>query len=457
MQWIKDVDKLEFFLWLYGPAGAGKSSIAQSIAELCDEAGILDASFFFSRTAAGRNNDRLLIPTLTYQLSQSMPDILQFVGEALNRDPLVFGRSLQAQIDTLLVGPLSQVAASRQDMELGSNSRPIFFIIDGLDECGEAKSQRYILSVLSSAIRSSAIPLFFLITSRPEQDIRQSFNAEPLNSLTRRLVLDDNYKPDEDIKVFLQSKFDDIKKDHPSKYFLPASWPSDSDVESLVKKSSGQFIYASTVMKFVDSTRHRPTERLNMILGLQPTGKNMPFAALDELYMHIFLAVADIEAVMTVFEVLFFFPSLSSPSIDDVEKFLCLMPGELQIILIDLHSIIAVPSPQDVVNRNLRLFHASLGDFLLDKSRSRNLFIDAQEAHAHMARYCIRHMPMPFLTRRMSNVFFSPSFLIIIGIYNRAPCCTRRPSVTFISCTFGTMQESASGGRTSARLVQFRF
>ena len=139
MQWTRDVDKLELFLWLYGPAGAGKSSIAQSIAELCAEAGILDGRFFFSRTAAGRNNDRLLIPTLTYQLSLSIPDILQFVGEALSRDPLVFSRSLQTQMDTLILGPLSQVAASRQDLEHGTNSRPIFFIIDGLDECGEAK------------------------------------------------------------------------------------------------------------------------------------------------------------------------------------------------------------------------------------------------------------------------------------------------------------------------------
>ena len=45
---------------------------------------------------------------------------------------LAFGRSLQAQIDTLLLGPLSKVAASRQDLEHGSKSRPIFFVIDGL-------------------------------------------------------------------------------------------------------------------------------------------------------------------------------------------------------------------------------------------------------------------------------------------------------------------------------------
>ena len=110
MNWIRDIHKLELFLWLYGPAGSGKSSIAQSIAELCYAAEILDASFFFSRTAAGRNNDRLFIPTLTYQLILSIPDMLQFVSEALKRDPLVFGRSLEAQIDTLILEPLSRLA-----------------------------------------------------------------------------------------------------------------------------------------------------------------------------------------------------------------------------------------------------------------------------------------------------------------------------------------------------------
>jgi len=76
------------------------------------------------------------------------------------------------------------------------------------------------------------------------------------------------------------------------------------------------------------------------------------------------------------------------------------MPGELQITLSDLHSIIAIPLPQGNDNgiRYLRLFHASLGDFLLDKARSGRLFIDVQDAHAHFARYCIMHMPMTFLT-----------------------------------------------------------
>lgn len=151
-----------------------------------------------------------------------------------------------------------------------------------------------------------------------------------------------------------------------------------------------------------------------MILGLQPTGSNMPFAELDALYRHIFLTVANIEAVINVFEVLLLFKPLSHGSIDDVEKFLGLVPGELQITLSDLHSIIAVPLPQENANviRHLRLFHASLGDFLFDKARSGRLFIDVQDAHTHFARYCIMHMPMTFLRIGMLNPFVF-SFLII--------------------------------------------
>jgi len=48
MGWIKREEDLDaFIMWMYGPAGAGKSTIAQTIAEMCDEEMLLLASFFF--------------------------------------------------------------------------------------------------------------------------------------------------------------------------------------------------------------------------------------------------------------------------------------------------------------------------------------------------------------------------------------------------------------------------
>jgi hypothetical protein len=47
MEWVrKKIDTDTFIMWLYGAAGAGKSAIAQTIAELCEEHKLLLASFF---------------------------------------------------------------------------------------------------------------------------------------------------------------------------------------------------------------------------------------------------------------------------------------------------------------------------------------------------------------------------------------------------------------------------
>ncbi|KAF8799377.1 hypothetical protein BYT27DRAFT_6862444 [Phlegmacium glaucopus] len=403
MEWIETIDRDEFFLWLYGPAGAGKSAIAQTIAELCHKAGLLAASFFFSRTASGRNDATLLIPTLAYQLTISIPEIVDHISLAIERDPLIFDRSLEAQFEALILKPLSALPSKHNHSSKESKIYPRFIIIDGLDECNnDHNSHCSILSTLSSSLQQSSLPLIFLVASRPEQDIRSMFNQESMDPMTRRLVLDDHYKPDEDIRLFLISKFEDIKAKHLLALHLPPSWPSVLEVEDLVQKSSGQFIYASTVMKFVESPRHRPTDRLDIIFGLKTAGKQVPFAELNALYQLIFLSAENIEAVLEVFAFRLLFRSVHDPWSESeiytpsiVENFLGYQHGELQIILADLHSVIFVPSPSlnsTLGKDQLRIFHASLGDFLLDRSRSGDFFIDASKAHARMAEICIQHV-----------------------------------------------------------------
>ncbi|KAF9471115.1 hypothetical protein BDN70DRAFT_998720, partial [Pholiota conissans] len=386
MEWIKDPDKLARFLWMYGPAGAGKSAIAQTIAELCHQANLLAAAFFFSRTAAGRNSKTNLINTLIYQLTVSIPEIRELVGKALERNPALVSMSLKAQTRSLLIEPLREV-----DVE-AVKQRPLFLIVDGLDECGDAQSQEYILEVLGEAMEELSLPFFFLIASRPEQHIREAFNEDLLASLTQTLVLDDTYKPDADIRIFLDSKFQDIKKKHPSRARFPVPWPTEKDMGRLVGKSSGQFIYAATVMKYLESRRHLPTERLQIIFGLTSPGKDTPFVELDALYTHIFSSIGDIDKVMDLFCVLLFTDvSTVKKNPINIEEFLLYTPGEIDIILSELHSIISVPSPDDPKGI-LRISHASLSDFLFDRSRSGKFFIDTAVGHAKISTVILKHM-----------------------------------------------------------------
>src|SRR6188768_3435295 len=69
IDWL--LGKIEFdalILWLYGAAGAGKSAIAHSIAEICEERGWLLATFFFWKTAAERNSIARFVTTVAYQI-----------------------------------------------------------------------------------------------------------------------------------------------------------------------------------------------------------------------------------------------------------------------------------------------------------------------------------------------------------------------------------------------------
>jgi len=394
LDWVRDEDKVSLILWLYGPAGAGKSAIAQTIAELLEKEGLLAAAFFFSRNAAGRNEKTPLIATLVYQLIKSIPEIRARVLQTLDQDPAIFSLSIQAQIQVLIIKPLNDVAID-ETLAPTLSSRARLIIVDGLDECRTTSSQTHVLNAVSKAVKNLKIPLYFLISSRPEQHIREAFNDQShgIGLLSFSIALDDTYKPDKDIEVFLQSTFNKIKLKHPSRTHIPKKWPSLQDMQRLVEKSSGQFIFASTVAKYLDSHRHWPPDRLKIIFGQSNPTHETPFAELDNLYRLILSSVADDAKLQDLLMFLVLRPFQNSPALTAtmIERFLFYRPGEMDMILTDLHSIIFVPPSRDK-RGELRFFHASLPDFLMDRSRSLDLFFDQGAAYAKLTELAVKHM-----------------------------------------------------------------
>ncbi|KAF9472890.1 hypothetical protein BDN70DRAFT_818001, partial [Pholiota conissans] len=249
MGWIFGHNDPEvLIMWLYGPAGAGKSAILQTIAERCAEKNKLLASFFFGRSDPTRNHIKPLIPTIACQIAIAIPELKPHVESAIERDPFLLDKSLATQFQLLVVKPLQELGALENSKSY--HGSPLLIIIDGLDECDDLKMQNIMLRVIAYAFRSQNPPLIFLIASRPEQNINYTFCSTPLSGLWRSVVLDDEYKPNDDIRLFLMDSFYDIKTTHPYHYSVPETWPSQSDIDTLVEKSSGQFIYASLVVKY---------------------------------------------------------------------------------------------------------------------------------------------------------------------------------------------------------------
>jgi hypothetical protein len=376
-------------MWLYGPAGAGKSAIAQTMAEKLYSKKLLLASFFFSRSDAKRNHEKSLIATIAYETALIISETKVAIERAVDDDPALFERSLEAQLTRLVIEPLLQLKDSGYFIQ---NPSARVIVIDGLDECNNPEVQCYILEVIAGVLQQHDLPLLFLIASRPEQHLTAAFNFGALDKNTTRIALDDNFCPENDIRIFLRDSFDKVKQTHPLKAHIPSGWPAPDLINTIIQKSSGQFIYASTLMKYVSSIRHRPMDQLQEILDVHPSQNDSgtPFSELDAIYMHLFSSVLNIQAVLKIMGILIA-PMKTGFHLEtpvDIEEFLSLKAGDVELILADLSSVVCC----DMRYGPIQLLHASLGDFLHDKNRSRQFYIDGSTQHKELALLCFKSM-----------------------------------------------------------------
>ena len=72
-QWLRNDGDQRIF-WLNGLAGTGKSTIAQTFAEISFADGKLGASFFCSRDFEDRSKLQAIFPTLAFQLAYRYPN-----------------------------------------------------------------------------------------------------------------------------------------------------------------------------------------------------------------------------------------------------------------------------------------------------------------------------------------------------------------------------------------------
>ncbi|KAJ7681858.1 hypothetical protein DFH06DRAFT_951757, partial [Mycena polygramma] len=132
----------------------------------------------------------------------------------------------------------------------------------------------------------------------------------------------------------------------------------------LVEKSSGYFIYASTVIKFVDDKLFRPNERLAAVQNLSSTDSNAPFATLDQLYIQI-LSGVPAQFHSRLRDIFLVLPRQFEPA--QIDVLFEMQPGDTELILRSLHSVLYVDGEDEGY---IFAHHASFLDFLADQHRS---------------------------------------------------------------------------------------
>ncbi|KAF5378729.1 hypothetical protein D9615_006881 [Tricholomella constricta] len=373
-------DDRDRVLWLHGPAGAGKSAIAQTVAEACAERGLLAASFFFSRGRPRRDSIDHLFITIAYQLAISIPQFKPILLRILTGDLSILHKYITSQLNKLIIEPLrSDMSSSRTQPK----SPPYIIIIDGLDECTGTTSQNRILDHIQDLVCHSDLPIRFLVVSRPEYNILEAFNEAPLAQFSaKRISLYGAHKAWDDVRKYLGSEFERIYTSpmhRPWMVNVPKPWPSTPIVDRLVEQTDGYFIYASTLIKFMDQEDLNPVDQLCIILTRSSeTESSGPFGELDNLYRQILSAQRNTRLLKIILAAI-----VTNVPRGAIAGLFCLDPGQVSVVVRRLNAVLVA----DVFDEDiLKPVPASFSDFISDPARAGIFYIDPQSIWAQITR-----------------------------------------------------------------------
>ncbi|KIL63711.1 hypothetical protein M378DRAFT_164138 [Amanita muscaria Koide BX008] len=406
--WFDNPNATDRIFWLHGPAGAGKSAIAQTIAHEYKEKEVA-ATFFFFRSDAARNDGNRLFPTIAWQLAFYIPATKEFIVQALDKAPHLPTSDVETQFEQLVAQIFQRTNNIASQMP---HPAPVV-IIDGLDECLDEHLQRRILAVIGNAVKDHRVPLRFIISSRPESLVEDALNQ--FQDFTLRIdlaTLDDSNR---DVETYLVDKFSDIA----SKQGLKPSWPGQEIIEEFVFESSGNFILASTLIRYIGDEDYSAESQLDIVRKLKPHGSTSPFAFLDELYLEILKQPRDQDFLKSFLALLVGRSSVKEYKgynlhEDDI-TLMNVSEQELHIKLRRMRSLLKLEPFIDV-------YHKSFLDFLQDSSRSGEYHVSKQDGQKRylelIVNSVVRHVSKAIEESNCHETCHSnPSFSWIVSHY----------------------------------------
>ena len=368
-------------------AGTGKSTIARTFTRTLTEQRLFVANFFFSRGRGDLSHTGKLFSTVAFQLAASCRPLKRLVCEAIAEHDNIARQSMRDQWTKLIHQPLIKLSGHLQS--------PLFIVvvIDALDECGRQNDIPTLLQLLREVKDLRTVQLRVLVTSRPETPIELGFRTIPgdvhedfkLHTISPAVVR-------HDIAIFLRHELSKIREGRS----LPLGWPGEQKLEILVERSSGLFIYAATVCRFVQDPKWLPAKRLDIVLRGGDNGQS-PTQRLDEMYVQILKSsvigecsgeekpILSQRFKDTVGPIVILFDSLSGVALTG------LLPNLSEVIDITLESLKSIVNVPEDQSSPIRLLHPSFRDFLLDRDRCSDgsFWIDEGKTHHDIAQQCL--------------------------------------------------------------------
>lgn len=360
---------------MYGFAGSGKSSIAATICERLKDEGTLAGSFFCKADIPDQRDTKRILPSLSYMLTLVCKPYKVLLVKVLEKEPDIATALVPYQMKSLFLQPFAEI-----DQQKDMSRQPLVFVIDALDECGNAETRSEMAACLCQ-IASLADWLKVFVTSRPLPEL--SHILKPVAFPIDLNAVD----AENDITRYTKS----CLKEFVGLGSLDDKWTQDDVIKELSKRACGLFIWMSTVMRFIRG-QYDQEYAIEMILSGQTDSD--PTTALDSLYTKVIqtsrggsdnLNLSAMKAVLGIIHI----TARNKPlSLDALYDFMPALDGGRRISMQTLRSIVddlrSVLYEDTSKNNIIRVCHPSFLDFLENHARSGNYWTNPEQLHQMM-------------------------------------------------------------------------
>src|SRR3984957_8936451 len=380
--WLNDQLAPNNILWLSGSPGSGKSTIAFTLVSQLGEMGLLGSSFFFKRDDIALSDPTALWRTVAFDLAQRDSFFAGRLIENLNEGRVDPTRAdIAMHFKHLIKDPLAVSLEKRQ--ATGAIRSPVV-VLDALDECGSDPSQsKHRQIFMDTLVEWSRLhPSFKLVITSRDQNITPSFRevCHHIPIATGNLVSDQTRL---DMQTFFERRFAEIASEYSSLH----SWPGMSIIRQLTDRAAGMFIWAETVIGFLD--QGPPEDQLDLILGgaFREEGD-----VIDQLYEQILRYSFRNAKVLGTFKRVVGGIVLGKTPFhrDGLEHFLGKQEDESSInwFLQKLSSVVSMRTADGRIQIN----HLSFTEFVCDPKRGKEFAIDYTTHNQIMTWACLKIM-----------------------------------------------------------------
>ena len=357
--------------WIFGSPGIGKTSLAHSICATLHERNHLAGAFFCRRDDPNLSKPINVLPTFIFKLAILFPPFRTIVAEHLRQDPNLAPESMKGSLFLDFIHSLPH-----------HPERTPVFVIDALDECGDAQSRPRLLKVLTDAA-AQAPWLKIIVTSRTEVDIQHFFGTLTQSSyLLYDLAKDQDASAD--LRTFARSQFDLVAWH----WHLNTPWPEESDFNRVIYRANGLFIFIKTLVLALERC-YDPEVYLKATL--QDSAAATGLESLYELYSSILNVQAQFMHNNAEFQQMIGVLLASSPYRALCDETMAELAGvKLHLVRRWVDALSSLLYRDEAANRGIRVRHLSVYDFFVsDRCDSQ---VNLEAANAQLGTACLKTM-----------------------------------------------------------------